>query len=188
MFHERGLLIEIYTALKAAAGYIGVPLLDSELKAISRRLLPYHGPILFSAILEIGNARGYFPSGWALENEVRAKLGKEPRKGLTESIIEKNAEQLVKEGVAPEVARKGAAYMKRAIGIQKPPPAAPTSEQIAQALMAGGCAVHLEWDEGADELNSTLIPLSDMVIDPLAALEDFDSEPAKDPLDEDLDF
>lgn len=157
--------------LAGAANHLKVPMTENELRSISLRLHKYYGGPLFSVLLEIGNNDKFMPSGWELENRVRKALGKEPRKGLTEGIIDRNAEELVRAGVPVERARRGAAFMKRAIG-------ASANAEPAQKPLEAEPQTPL-----GEKLGAILDAPKPPPADPLSELEDFGDEP-ENPLDE----
>ncbi len=121
---------EIRQMLAEAAKYLHVPIMDTELDAMTKRLLPYYGPELFAVLLAIGNdngyvsngiSGGYMPTGVSIENKVRVALGKAPLKMLTEELIEKRERELVVSGVPVAEAAKGAKFMKQVIARKEEP-------------------------------------------------------------------
>lgn len=152
MFHDKDALKEIYELLDSAAKFIRVPVLESELRSISNRLLRYHGPELFRVLLDIGQNSKFMPSGAELEQRVRRAIGKDPAKGLSLEQIEANKLEAIRSGQSPEAAERGAEMMRGTLRLRRaepPPPASAPAEKI---------------------------PLPES-FDPIAALDDFDEDP-----------
>lgn len=124
---------EIRDALQVAAEVMKVPILESEYRDMSFRLMEYHGAELFKIIAGIPNRR-FYPASHELENEVRIAMGKKPF-GLTEGIIDRFEEELVVSGQNPAVAKKGAAFMKRAIRAKRVPADVVQSEKSADDIL-----------------------------------------------------
>lgn len=152
---------EIFQLLKDVAAHRGQPILDSEIREITKRLFEYRqGGELYSAIMAISTAK-YFPSGCELERQIREAKGLKPLKGLTPELIDKFEEECIVSGQSVKNARAGAEISRRTL--RKDPQSfsemlAPKVEQIKAEIndLANGKDV---WTENAEILFDSLGPI-----------------------------
>lgn len=106
---------EIFDLLKSVAVHRGQPILDSELREITKRVFEYRqGPDLYRLIMGISTAK-YFPSGCDLERQVREAKGLKPLKGLTPDLIDKFEEECVASGQSVKNAKAGAEMARKTL-------------------------------------------------------------------------
>jgi len=140
-------LKEIREQLEVVASIMKVPILESEFRDMSTRLLDYYGAPLFVIIASLPDRR-FFPAASELENEARIAMGIKPF-GLTEGIIDRFEEELVVSGQNVNVAKRGAAFMKRAIRAKRIP--AEKTEEKVEAL-----ALIEDFDEAPKDILESL--------------------------------
>lgn len=176
MFQDKEAIEEVKFAIRECAKFIGAPILESELKDISKRLMRYYGADLFRVIYDIGQSSKFMPSGQEIERRVRIALGKDPAKGINEDLVERHKEELIKSGVSPEKAEKGAAFLKSiARSRRESAPSLPLDKHVKDESVPDNAVYivakpqfDIPFEDGFEEIE---VPSKK----PLADLEDFDS-------------
>lgn len=180
---------DIADAIQQISAAMGVPLLATEIKDISRRLARYHSKELFSILMALHDKQ-FFPTGADLEQQVRRALGMEPSKGLSEDLVERNRKEAIASGQSPEKAEVGARVARgtlRLRAVQAPsdgstnPPVYIVPEKIPlpETFDLSDIAIATSGDWGQSEESKKLLEdrLSmKLVRDPLTGLLDFDEE------------
>lgn len=133
-------------ALMVARDVSGAHILESELRTIAKRLLPYWGKDLWP-VIQVIPAEAYYPSGIDLENRMRKLRGLPVAKGLDEERIAENERLNVLAGQDPKKARIGAEVARNTLRKAPIPAKKPEPSPLAE--------------------------LDDFGEDPLSALEDF---------------
>lgn len=108
---------EIFETLRELVKFRGQSgmITDGELRDITKRVFEYrNGPELHQIIMAISTDK-YFPSGFEIEQRVRAAKGLKPLKGLTEDLIEKNETELIVSGQSVKNAKAGAELLRKTL-------------------------------------------------------------------------
>lgn len=133
---------EIFDLLKSVAEHKRQPILESELREMTKRVFEYRaGPELYRIIMEISNAK-YFPAASELENQVRIAKGLKPLKGLTSELIDKFEEEAIVSGQNPKNAKAGAEIARRTL--RKPILKEKTQEDVDEACAGIAAPARIE--------------------------------------------
>jgi hypothetical protein len=126
---------EILEVLKGVAEAYRSSPSEGSLRTYAKMLLRYgHRTELFRYLWAIPKLYGEYPTKITLEHDVRKALQMEPLKGLSEDLIEKNTEALLKEGVSPEKVKASEDFMKRILGTGAPPEKTKTLDEIISEI------------------------------------------------------
>lgn len=125
---------DIFEVLKATAESYRSGPSEGSLRQYAKILARYHHPNLFRFLWQIPSLYGEFPTKTSLEAGARKALGLEPLRGLSEELIEKNTEALLKEGLSQEKVEAGANFLKRSLGVGSPPPKTEAPQTVEEFL------------------------------------------------------
>lgn len=126
--------LEIFEVLKAVSESYSSGPSEARLKEYAKCLSKYHHPSLFRFLWQIPSLFGEFPTRTTLEASSRKALGLDPLKGMSEEMIEKNTEALLREGIPADKVEAGANFLKRSLGIGAPPPKREIPETTEELL------------------------------------------------------
>ena len=174
---------EIFDVLKSVAEHRHQPILESELRDITKRVYEYRkGPELHRLILAISTER-YFPSGHELEQQVRAAKGLPPLKGLTADLIDKNEEELIVSGQSVKNAKAGAEMIRKTL--RKPALEDKTQDDVDEASASIALSAIVERQEAvtkelygfmefaAEKANQALEDFDEPTTNLMAELDEF---------------